>query len=99
MNLPIPLLGNLLARAFERLLPDKARINEAQARINEAEVSGGPASILRLWRGFIGWVLGLCLAWETVARPVIVTYWPEALLPPSMLKETLTLLLGMLGLS
>jgi hypothetical protein len=95
----LPLLGKLIARAFDRLLPDRAKINEAQARINEAEAAGGPASLLRLWRGFVGWMLGLCLAWEIVARPVIATYWPETLLPPSMLKETLTLLLGMLGLS
>ena len=95
----IPLIGSLIGRVFDRLLPDRARINEAQARITEAEVSGGPASILRLWRGFVGWMLGLCLAWEIIARPVIVTYWPETLLPPSMIKEILTVLLGMLGLS
>jgi hypothetical protein len=95
----LPIIGVLLGRVFDRVLPDKAKINEAQARINEAEVSGGPASLLRLWRGFVGWTLGLCLAWEMIARPVVTTYWPEVTLPPSMLKEIATLLLGMLGLS
>jgi hypothetical protein len=95
----LPLIGSLIARAFDRLLPDRAKINDAQARINEAEAAGGPASILRLWRSFVGWMLGLCLAWEILARPVILTYWPGTLLPPSMLKEIVTLLLGMLGLS
>jgi len=95
----LPLIGGLLGRLFDRLLPDKSKVNEAQARINEAEVSGGPASLLRLWRGFVGWTLGLCLAWEIIVRPVVVTYWPEAKLPPSMLKEVLTLLLGMLGMA
>ncbi|MDR0238695.1 MAG: hypothetical protein LBI88_00510 [Deltaproteobacteria bacterium] len=95
----IPIVGGLIGRVFDRLLPDKAKINEAQSRINESEVQGGPASVLRLWRGFVGWTLGLCLAWELACRPVIATYWPEALLPPSMLKEVLTLLLGMLGLA
>jgi hypothetical protein len=95
----IPVIGGLIGKIFDRLLPDRARINEAQARINEAEASGGPASLLRLWRGFVGWTLALCLAWETIGRPVVVTYWPATPLPPSMLKEVLTLLLGMLGLS
>ena len=95
----LPLIGSLIARLFDRLLPDRARINEAQARINEAEAAGGPASLLRLWRGFVGWMLGLCLAWEIVVRPIVATYWPNTLLPPSMLKEVVSLLLGMLGLS
>jgi len=95
----LPLVGALVRRIVNRLLPDTAKINEAQARINEAEVSGGPASLLRLWRGFVGWTLGLCLFWEILCRPVIATYWPQATLPPSMLTEVLTLLLGMLGLS
>jgi hypothetical protein len=95
----LPLVGGFLGRLFDRLLPDKSKINEAQARINEAEAQGGPASVLRLWRGFVGWTLGLCLAWEIIGRPVVVTYWPETKLPPSMLKEVLTLLLGMLGMS
>ena len=95
----MPIIGKLLGRAFDRLVPDRARVNEAQSRINEAEIAGGPASLLRLWRGFVGWTLSLCLAWELVGRPVLVTYWPETRLPPSMLKEVLTLLLGMLGLS
>jgi len=95
----LPLVGGLLGRLFDRLLPDRSKINEAQARINEAEIGGGPSSVLRLWRGFVGWTLSLCLAWEIIVRPVIVTYWPDATLPPSMLKEVLTLLLGMLGMS
>lgn len=96
---PISALAGLLGRAFDRLLPDKSKINEAQSRINEAEVGGAGASILRLWRGFLGWVLALVFVWEVVGRAVIATYWPDVILPPSMLKETLTLLLGMLGLS
>ena len=95
----LPLAGGLLSRIFDRVLPDTSKVNEAQARINESEAAGGPASILRLWRSFIGWVLGLCLAWEIVVRPIIVTYWPQTLLPPSALKEIIPLMLGMLGLS
>ena len=75
---------------------DKSR--ERQARINEAEISGAPQSHLRLWRSALGWVLALSFIWEVIARPVIVTYWPGVLLPPSFIKETTSLLLGMLGL-
>lgn len=70
----------------------------AQSRLNEAEISGAPNSFLRLWRSALGWALALSFIWEVMARPVIVTYWPEAVLPPSFIRETTSLLLGMLGL-
>lgn len=89
----IPILGGIL----DKVLPDRGKVNEAQSRINEAEVSGGPASILRLWRSFLGWILALAFAWEVIVRPAIVTYWSNAVLPPSMLGEVSKLLLGMLG--
>lgn len=90
----IPILGGLL----DKVLPDRAKANEAQSRINEAEVSGAPASRLRLWRGFLGWVLALVFAWEVVGRGIVATYWPDITLPPSVLKEITTVLMGMLGL-
>ena len=96
---PFTLVAGLIGKAFDRLLPDKSKINEAQSRINEAEVAGSGQSLLRNWRGFLGWVLALVFAWEAVGRVIISTYWPELKLPPSMLKEILTLLLGMLGLA
>ncbi len=96
---PISAVSQLIGKAFDRIFPDRSKINEAQSRINEAEVGGAGASFLRLWRGFLGWILALVFAWEVVGRTIIVTYWPDLKLPPSMLKEILTLLLGMLGLS
>ncbi|MCD7984145.1 MAG: hypothetical protein LUG19_07830 [Desulfovibrio sp.] len=90
-------LFGLGENALDKVFPDRAASREAQARINEAEVSGAPASRLRLWRSFLGWVLSLGFAWELV-RPVVLHYWPGADLPPSMAKEITTLLLGMLGL-
>ena len=96
---PLAALAGLVGKVFDRLLPDKSKINDAQSRINEAEVAGGGASIFRHWRGMLGTGLTLAFLWEVIARPVIVTYWPNATLPPSMLKEILTLLLGMLGLA
>ena len=90
----IPVLGQIL----EKILPDRAKVNEAQSRLNEAEISGAPVSRLRLWRSALGWILALAFAWEVALRPIIVTYWPEALLPPSALGEISKLLLALLGL-
>ena len=65
------LLGKLLGGVIGgvgRILPDRDRQNEAQSRINEAEVSGAPSSRLRLWRSFLGWILTLLFAWEVAGR-------------------------------
>ena len=94
----VPVLGEIIGKIFDRISPDKTKIIEGQNRINEAEVSGGPASHLRLWRGFLGWVLSLVFVWEVVVRTIIATYWPDVVLPPSVIKEVSHLLLGMLGL-
>ena len=94
----LPVLGTLLDRLFERALPDKSESRAAQARMNEREIENAPPSRLRLWRSFLGWALALAFVWEVMIRPVIMTYRPDAELPPSVLKEISTVLLGMLGL-
>ncbi|MDD4701827.1 MAG: hypothetical protein PHI96_06355 [Desulfovibrio sp.] len=98
------LLGKLfggLSGLADRFVPDRNRQNEAQSRINEAEISGAPASRMRLWRSFLGWVLALLFCWEVVGRMVIVPLffapWGKSL-PPSALDQIMALLLGMLGL-
>lgn len=93
----IPLLGSLLDKVG-RLLPDRSKAMDNQTRINEQEVAKAPASRLLLWRSFLGWCLSLCFVWEVMVRPVVVTYWPDTLLPPSILSEVSRVLLGMLGL-
>lgn len=85
-------------KALDKVFPDRAASREQQSRVNEAEVSGAPASRMRLWRSFLGWVLSLMFCWELVGRTIVVTYWPDTKLPPSALKEVMSLLLGMLGL-
>jgi hypothetical protein len=94
----IPVLGGILDKIAGRFLPDKGESRQAQAKINEQEVSGAPASRLRLWRSFLGWALAIAFCWEVIGRPVITTYWPHITLPSSVLKEISTVLLGMLGL-
>lgn len=86
------------SKVMDKVWPDRAASREQQAQINQAEVAGAPQSRLRLWRSFLGWMLSLLFCWEVVGRAVITTYWPGAKLPPSVLKEISTLLLGMLGL-
>ena len=93
----IPILGSLLDK-LAGLIPDRGKAAENQARINEQEVGGAPASRLRLWRSFLGWCLALSFVWEVMVRPIIVTYWPDVTLPPSGLAEISRLLFGMLGL-
>lgn len=98
INAILGLGGKVTEAVMGKFWPDKSGAREAQSRINEQEVGGAPASLLRLWRGFLGWVLAMVFAWEVVGRPTILTYWPETVLPPSVLGEISSLLLGMLGL-
>ena len=45
----VPFIGTLLDK-IGKFLPDKQKLSEAQAKINEQEIAGAPASRLRLWR-------------------------------------------------
>ncbi len=90
-----------LGKGLRGLLGDDAKRAEAQSRLNEREVEGAPASRLRLWRSFLGWVLSLLFVWEVAGRlvlvPLLAPQWGEQL-PPSTLDQVMSLLLGMLGL-
>lgn len=85
-------------KIMDKISPDRAASRQQQAEINTAEISGAPQSALRLWRSFLGWALSLAFVWEACVRPIVAHYIPDADLPPSMIKEISTLLLGMLGL-
>lgn len=88
---------DLIGKGMDKIWPDKSKAREQQTALNAEELKGAPASRLRLWRSFLGWTLALLFVWEAVVRPVIVTYWPDATLPPSVLGEVVKLLLFMLG--
>lgn len=92
------LAGSVLGAVLGRVSANKDAVIQGQNRANEAEISRAPASRLRLWRSFLGWVLALVFAWEIVGRGIVTTYWPQVRLPPSVLEEISTILLGMLGL-
>lgn len=93
-------LARLGASLIGKILPDRSAVNQAQSRINEAEVAGAPSSRLRLWRSFLGWVLALLFTWEVLGRliivPVFFPQWGKSL-PPSSLDQVMSLLMYMLG--
>ena len=93
-------LARMGGKLIGKILPDRSRANDAQHRINEAEVAGGPPSRLRLWRSALGWVLVVLLVWEIPVRLIIVPMffpvWGKTL-PPSCLDQVLTMLMTMLG--
>lgn len=92
------LAGGVLSTLLGKMGGDRSTIAKGQNTANEAEIAGAPASRLRLWRSFLGWVLALVFAWEVVGRGIVTTYWPDVILPPSALEEVSSILLGMLGL-
>lgn len=94
----IPVIGGFVEKILGRVSADKDTIIQGQNQINQSEITGAPASRLRLWRSFLGWVLALVFAWEVIARPIVMTYSPDTILPPSMIDEIKHLLIGMLGL-
>ncbi len=95
------LLGKALHSLVRRTATARSSNSTAQQRLNEHEISGAPASRLRLWRAFLGWVLSLLFVWEVAGRlvliPLLAPQW-EARLPPPALEQIMTLLAGMLGL-
>jgi len=85
-----------------RIAEIKARLSEAQTAINLADA--GSASLFRGgWRPAVGWVCATALAWEFVARPIVV--WVAGMFgyitPPPVIDTAALwpLLMGMLGLA
>lgn len=95
-------LGGTLLGKLGKLLPNKEKQNDAQAKLNEMELSDAPRSHLRLWRSLLGTVLVLLFVWEVVVvRMVVPVYFPDkadSLLQISQLDQVMVLLLGMLGI-
>ena len=94
----IPVIGEIAGKVIDKIAPDKTESRAQQVEIDKSELANAPSSYLRLWRSFLGWALALCLVWEVMIRPIILTYWPAVVLPPSMMGEIKSLILGMLGL-
>ena len=94
----IPIIGDIIGNVLDRFTTNKTESARQQTDLNREEIKGAGQSKLRLWRGFLGWVLAIVFAWEIIGRTILVTYFPHILLPDSMLEEVMRLLLAMLGL-
>ena len=78
-------------RVLDKILPDRAKFQEKNLEINaETERASGGRMTPRKLMMYL-----LCLV---VARPIIVTYWPETPLPQSMLKEVMLAVSSLFGL-
>ncbi len=95
----IPVVGGLIDKALDRLLPDKKKVSEGQIELNKLELQEAPRSYLRLWRPFLFWVISLCILYVIVVQPVLLFYFPETPLPdlPVNFSELMRLLLVGLG--
>jgi len=109
---PIEAVGNILDKLFtsddERLSRQEAqqrvlqRPAMVQAEINKVEASHRSVFVAG-WRPFIGWTCGAALAYNFIARDLIVwafaAFAPTMPVPPALqMEELLTVLLGLLGL-
>lgn len=83
-------------KVLDKVLPDRGKFQEKNLDINaETErTSGGRMTPRKLLMYVCVWLF----VWEVAVRPVIVTYRPETLLPPSMLKEVMLFVSALFGL-
>ena len=88
-----------LARIFGKMTTDKDKVLESQAELRKLELQDSPVSYLKLWMGFLGWILALYLAFALIVRPIIVFYFPNVPVPEMPLDDVLTLLMGMMGIA
>ena len=95
---PLSFISDIFGKIADTVAPDKGKILEAQSRINEQEAGAGGIPFLRSWRGGVGWILCLLLAWEVIGRPIMACYFPDVPIPPSQIEYVGRILFGMMGL-
>ena len=96
----LTVVGGLLDKLFGKIVADKDKNLEAQARINEQEVATSGTTRLKAWRGFVGWVCGVVFACLVLVFPIILAIFPNARLPDftPYLEMVFKLLVGMLAI-
>lgn len=82
-------------KVLDKVLPDRAEFQKKNLEINaETErACGGRMTPRKLLMYVCVWLF----VWEVAVRPIVVTYRPHALLPPSMLKEVLFFVSSLFG--
>ena len=68
-----------------------------QAEINKTEAQH-PSVFIAGWRPFIGWICGLGIAMEFLARPLVQWFWHEEL-PILDTTQLIALVIAMLGVA
>lgn len=110
---PVEAVGNVLDKLFtskdEKLSHEEVRMRLmlkpgiAQVELNKVEAQHR-SKFVAGWRPFIGWVCGVALAYNFIARDIIAWIlkmnYPLLDPPPELAMEhLLSVLMGMLGLS
>jgi len=103
---------DLATTVISKIWPDKSAAEAAQLAAQVAIVQGqldtnkaeasNPSAFTSGWRPFIGWVCGMALMFQYIARPLLMWYgtvaghqWPPL---PGIDDNLWQLMLGMLGL-
>jgi hypothetical protein len=103
---------DLATTVINKIWPDKSAAEAAQLAAQVAIVQGqldtnkaeaaNPNAFTSGWRPFIGWVCGMALMFQYIARPLLMWYgtvaghqWPAL---PGIDDNLWQLMLGMLGL-
>lgn len=105
-------VADLAGTVINKIWPDKSEqekqqlaaavmVVQGQLDINKAEAAN-PSVFVSGWRPFIGWVCGMCCAWNWIGLPItkaaLVAFGHSLDVNPADLSEMMPLLLGMLGL-
>jgi hypothetical protein len=69
----------------------------AQVELNKAEAASASVFVSG-WRPFLGWVLGLAVAYQFVIRPILLGIFPSIPLVTLSMDELWPMVAGMLGL-
>lgn len=77
-------------KIVDKVWPDRSKQQEKHLDI-QAETERSSGGRMTPYKAF-GYVLVFWFVWEIFVRSTIVFYWPEAKLPPAMLKEAFQML-------
>lgn len=106
MDLGVGAVADLTNTVINKIWPDKSeqekqqlaaavQVVQGQLDINKEEAKSESVFVSG-WRPFIGWICGLALMYQYLARPVVSIWLPS--IPIGLDDNLWQLLLGMLGM-